>query len=58
MSILGGNGIVEALSQVVSAEDFPYPDERAFILLAEMEALQPEDVHPDALNLPELIMRR
>jgi orotidine-5'-phosphate decarboxylase len=34
--ILGGHGIVEALSQVVHAPDFPYKDERAFILLAEM----------------------
>lgn len=36
MSVLGGDGIAEALSQVVCASDFPYPDERAFILLAEM----------------------
>ena len=36
LSILGGEGIVEALSQVVSASDFPYRDERAFILLADM----------------------
>lgn len=36
LSILSGEGIVEALSQVVSASDFPYRDERAFILLADM----------------------
>ncbi|KAF2001248.1 orotidine 5'-phosphate decarboxylase [Amniculicola lignicola CBS 123094] len=36
MSVLGGDGIVEALSQVVSAPNFSYPDERAFILPAEM----------------------
>lgn len=36
MSILGGDGIVEALSQIVHAPDFPYQNERAFILLAEM----------------------
>ena len=36
LSILGGEGIVEALSQVISASDFPYRDERAFILLADM----------------------
>ncbi len=36
MSILGGEGIVEALSQVVSSPDFSYRDERAFILLVDM----------------------
>ncbi|KAL8365269.1 hypothetical protein RB595_004192 [Gaeumannomyces hyphopodioides] len=36
LSILGGDGIVAALSQVVDAPDFPYPGERAFLILAEM----------------------
>jgi orotidine-5'-phosphate decarboxylase len=36
VSILGGEGIVEALSQVMNAPDFPHKDERALILLAEM----------------------
>ncbi|OAL54989.1 orotidine 5'-phosphate decarboxylase [Pyrenochaeta sp. DS3sAY3a] len=36
VSILGGEGIVEALSQVVHAPELGYKDERAFILLAEM----------------------
>ena len=36
VSILGGEGIVEALSQAVAAPDFPYPKERAFIILADM----------------------
>lgn len=36
LSVLGGEGIVEALSQVVVQLDFPYPDQRAFIVLADM----------------------
>jgi orotidine-5'-phosphate decarboxylase len=36
LSILGGEGIIEALSHVVSASDFPYHNQRAFILLADM----------------------
>jgi len=36
LSILGGDGIVEALSQVVSAPEFPYHGERAMIILADM----------------------
>ncbi|KAL8363238.1 hypothetical protein RB601_009149 [Gaeumannomyces tritici] len=36
LSILGGDGIVEALSQTISAPDFPYPEQRAFLILAEM----------------------
>ena len=36
VSVLGGEGIVEALSQLVSQPDFPYPDQRAFIILADM----------------------
>ena len=35
-SILSGEGIVEALSQVMNAQSFPYKDARALILLAEM----------------------
>lgn len=35
-SILGGEGIADALSQVLAAPGFPYLSERAFILLAEM----------------------
>ena len=34
--MLSGEGIVEALSQVIQAPDFPYKDERALNLLAEM----------------------
>ncbi len=36
VSILGGEGIVEALSQVITAPEFPYPKQRAFIILADM----------------------
>lgn len=36
LSILGGDGIFEALDQTVTAADFPYKGERAFLLLAEM----------------------
>lgn len=36
VSILGGEGIVEALSQIVASPDFPYPKEQAFIILADM----------------------
>ena len=36
LSLLGGDGIADALTRVVTASDFPYPNERAFILLAEM----------------------
>ncbi|KAL0262802.1 orotidine 5'-phosphate decarboxylase [Diplodia seriata] len=36
LSILGGDGIVETLTQTVNAPDFPYPDQRAFLILAEM----------------------
>lgn len=38
LSILSGEGIVDALTQTVTAPDFPYPGERAFILLAEMSS--------------------
>jgi orotidine-5'-phosphate decarboxylase len=36
ISILSGGDVVKALSQVIHAPDFPYPNERALILLAEM----------------------
>ncbi|KAK3677292.1 orotidine 5'-phosphate decarboxylase [Recurvomyces mirabilis] len=36
LSILGGDGIVDALTQTVNAPNFPYPGERAFLILAEM----------------------
>lgn len=36
LSVLGGDGIVEALDQTVTSPDFPFPDQRAFLLLAEM----------------------
>jgi orotidine-5'-phosphate decarboxylase len=36
LSILGGDGIVEALDQTVTSSDFPYPGQRAFLILAEM----------------------
>ena len=36
LSILGGDGIVDALDQVVVRKDFPHRDGRAFLLLAEM----------------------
>lgn len=35
-SILGGEGIADALDRVVTAQEFPHPGERAFIFLAEM----------------------
>ncbi|GMG03784.1 unnamed protein product [Aspergillus oryzae] len=35
-SILPGEGIVEALAQTASAEDFPYGSERGLLILAEM----------------------
>ncbi len=35
-SILGGEGIIEALSQVVVKPEFPYKGQRAFIILADM----------------------
>lgn len=35
-SVLGGDGIVDALAQVMEAPDFPHRNERALILLAEM----------------------
>ena len=36
VSVLAGEGVIEALSQVVVQPDFPYPDQRAFIILADM----------------------
>lgn len=36
LSILGGDGIVEALAQTVQAPDFPYQRQRGFLILAEM----------------------
>ncbi|CAG9977998.1 unnamed protein product [Clonostachys byssicola] len=36
VSPLGGGGVVEALEQVIFNETFPYRDERAVLLLAEM----------------------
>lgn len=36
LSILGGDGIVHALTQTITDPDFPYRDERGFLLLAEM----------------------
>lgn len=36
VSILAGEGIAKAMSQVIAAPDFPYPKERAFIILADM----------------------
>ncbi|KAK0640744.1 orotidine 5-phosphate decarboxylase pyrG-penicillium chrysogenum [Cercophora newfieldiana] len=35
-SILGGDGIAEALNQTVTAPEFPFPNQRAFLVLAEM----------------------
>ncbi|KAB8258073.1 humps family-domain-containing protein [Aspergillus pseudonomiae] len=35
-SVLPGEGIVEALAQTASAEDFPYGSERGLLILAEM----------------------
>jgi orotidine-5'-phosphate decarboxylase len=35
-SVLAGEGIIEALEQTIHAPDFPYKDERAVIILAEM----------------------
>ncbi|KAK0724026.1 Orotidine 5'-phosphate decarboxylase [Apiosordaria backusii] len=36
LSVLGGDGIVEALDETVTSPDFPYRDQRAFLILAEM----------------------
>ncbi|KAK4140967.1 Orotidine 5'-phosphate decarboxylase domain-containing protein [Dichotomopilus funicola] len=36
LSVLGGDGIVEALDQIVTAPSFPFPEQRAFLILAEM----------------------
>ncbi|KAF5018783.1 hypothetical protein F66182_9233 [Fusarium sp. NRRL 66182] len=36
LSILGGDGIVHALTQTIKDPRFPYRDERAFLVLAEM----------------------
>lgn len=36
LSILGGDGIVKALTETVTNPDFPFPDQRAFLILAEM----------------------
>ncbi|KAK3363851.1 Orotidine 5'-phosphate decarboxylase [Lasiosphaeria hispida] len=35
-SILGGDGIAEALDQTVTAPDFPFPEQRALLVLVEM----------------------
>lgn len=35
-SVLAGEGIVEALAQTVQGKDFPYPSNRALLILAEM----------------------
>ena len=35
-SVLAGEGIIEALEQVMTGPDFPYKDERAMLILAEM----------------------
>ncbi|KAK9445048.1 Orotidine 5'-phosphate decarboxylase, active site protein [Metarhizium brunneum] len=36
VSLLGGDGVVDALEQVISDETFPYRSERGLLLLAEM----------------------
>lgn len=36
LSVLGGDGIVDALARTVAAPDFPFRDERAFLILSEM----------------------
>ncbi|KID74851.1 orotidine 5'-monophosphate decarboxylase, partial [Metarhizium brunneum ARSEF 3297] len=36
VSLLGGDGVVDALEQVISDETFPYRNERGLLLLAEM----------------------
>jgi orotidine-5'-phosphate decarboxylase len=35
-SVLAGEGVIEALEQVMTGLDFPYKDERAMLILAEM----------------------
>jgi orotidine-5'-phosphate decarboxylase len=35
-SVLAGEGIIEALEQIITAADFPYKDDRAVLILAEM----------------------
>lgn len=36
LSVLGGDGIVKVLDQTVTSPEFPFLDQRAFLLLAEM----------------------
>ncbi|KAH7157321.1 orotidine 5'-phosphate decarboxylase [Dactylonectria estremocensis] len=36
LSILGGESVVQALAQTVSSDSFPYPHQRALLVLAEM----------------------
>ncbi|KAH6973826.1 orotidine 5'-phosphate decarboxylase [Ilyonectria sp. MPI-CAGE-AT-0026] len=36
LSILGGEGVVQALAQTISSDSFPYPHQRAVLVLAEM----------------------
>ncbi|KAK2603561.1 orotidine 5'-phosphate decarboxylase [Conoideocrella luteorostrata] len=36
LSVLGGDGIVDALTQTVTSPDFPFRGQRGFLLLAEM----------------------
>lgn len=36
LSVLGGEGIIEALDQTITNPDFPYQGQRALLLLAEM----------------------
>lgn len=36
LSVLGGDGIVDALAKTIAAPDFPFRDERAFLILSEM----------------------
>lgn len=38
LSVPSGGGIVEALEQIVTLPDFPFLDQRAFLVLAEMSS--------------------
>ncbi|KAK8030230.1 orotidine 5'-phosphate carboxylase [Apiospora rasikravindrae] len=54
LSILSGDGIVEALGQTINAPDFPYKGERALLLLAEMTTKGSRAVGPYTEQCVEL----
>ncbi|KAK7959937.1 orotidine 5'-phosphate decarboxylase [Apiospora aurea] len=54
LSILSGDGMVEALDQTITAPDFPYKGERALLLLAEMTTKGSRAVGPYTEQCVEL----